>query len=359
MNREVENMKKKFKFPVSQQANLLGLEWKKLGVFAHSNAQRFEEKKHRSVFFGSNHFKGYHWTYPTLDFGATLGRFDVYYIHEAQQIDGSIFEIYLQESEFQTQLEEVLTLRLGEAEIALVEFLGMHEDQHRFYARDLNSGREILYSPNDYLDAWVSPLRPQKDTCYIQVYRVPLHSVNLNMTEAVLLTAPTYFTGNELRSRALTCLRLNPGGLTAHKLEQKVWAHANWMDFCVDMPIPSEGYLQALVRWEEYVGVELENCPSFPCFLHELEFNPYARCKIVADLGKAVIAIPEFEWVLETLWNEQPRLGLWGKTPRQLERFLCTQTMLDEVLEGLKNRGKAKILPAHVLMARSLELTLK
>ncbi len=70
------------------------------------------------------------------------------------------------------------------------------------------------------------------------------------------------------------------------------------------------------------------------------------------DLSGGTIAIPELEWVLETLWNEQPRISLWGKTPKQTGRFLCTQDMLDALMSHLA--PKANLLPRHVLMARSL-----
>jgi hypothetical protein len=36
-------------------------------------------------------------------------------------------------------------------------------------------------------------------------------------------------------------------------------------------------------------------------------------------------------------------------------KCLCTQEMLDEVIGGLKAKGRANVLPAHVLMIRALE----
>ncbi len=349
-------MKRKYKFPVSQQANLIGLEWQKLCTFAMSQADRFEEKKHRASFLGTLDSRGYHWSYPANDFPSTFGRFIAHYLLEVPQADGSIYEVYLKESEFPTQLEEVLALRLGEAETALVEFMGMHEDKIRFYGRDLGTGKEMLYSPNDHLPWWIAPVKPAKDSCFMQVLRAPLRSINVNVAEAVLLTAPTYFTGNELRSRALTCLRLSPNGLSSFTLEKKIWAHAHWMDFCVDMPIPSENYLQALVRWEEYLGKEMEESWSFPALLHEWEMSPCLLTRMLQDLSVATIAIPELEWVLESIWNEQPRVSLWGKTPKQMGKYLCTQEMLDEVIQNLRNKGKANLLPRHVLMARPIEM---
>lgn len=348
-------MKRKYRFPVSQQANLLGLEWQKLCTFAMTQPERFDEKKHRAAFHGSLETRGYHWSYPANDYPSTFGRFLGYYLHEVSHQEGSILEIYLQETEFPTQLEEVLATRLGEAETALVEFMGMHEDRVRFYGRDLGTGKEILYSPNDYMSWWSPPMKPAKDGCYLQVHRAPLRSINVNVAEAVLLTAPTYYSGNELRARSLTCLRLCPGGLSAFTLEKKMWTHAHWMDFCVDMPIPSEGYLQALVRWEEYIGKELEESWSFPALLHEVEMSPNLLSRLVTDLERSTIAVPELEWVLETLWNEQPRISLWGRTPRQMGKCLCTQDMLDEVIRALKQKGRANLLPVHVLMVRALE----
>lgn len=350
-------MKRKYKFPVSQQANLLGLEWQKLCTFGLSQPERFEEKKHRAAFLGPLDSRGYHWSYPANDYPSTFGRFMSYFLQEVPQPDGSIYEIYMKETEFPTQLEEVLALRLGESETALVEFMGMHEDRVRFYGRDLGSGKEILYSPNDYLAWWTSPLKPSKDACFMQVHRAPLRSINVNVSEAVLLTAPTYYTGNELRARSLTCLRLCPNGLSAYTLEKKIWAHAHWMDFCVDMPIPSENYLQALVRWEEYLDKELEDSWSFPALLHDWELSGSLLTRMVQDLAGATIAIPELEWVLESIWNEQPRVSLWGKTPRQTGKCLCTQEMLDDVMRAIKLKGKANLLPSHVLMARAIEMT--
>lgn len=348
-------MKRKYRFPVSQQANLLGLEWQKLSTFALTQPDRFEEKKHRSAFLGPLESRGYHWSYPTSDYPSTFGRFLSYFLQEVQHQEGTLLEIYLKEAEFPTQLEEVLATRLGEAETALVEFMGMHEDRVRFYGRDLGTGREILYSPNDYLSWWTPPVKPAKDGCYLQVHRAPLRSINVNVSEAVLLTAPTYFSGNELRARGLTCLRLCPNGLSAFTLEKKMWSHAHWMDFCVDMPIPSESYLQALVRWEEYIGCELEESWSFPALLHEVELSPNLVSRLATDLERAVIAVPELEWVLETLWNEQPRVSLWGRTPRQMGKCLCTQAMLDAVTGALRLKGRAMVLPRHVLMVRALE----
>ena len=348
-------MKRKYKFPVSQQANLIGLEWQKLCTFAMSQPERFQEKKHRNAFLGPIDRRGYHWSYPTSDYPSTFGRFLSYYLHEVQQDEGSIYEIYLNETEFPTQLEEVLALRIGEAETALVEFMGMHEDRVRIFGRDLGSGKEILYSPNDHLPWWISPVKPSKDTCYMQVHRAPLRSINVNVAEAVLLTAPTYYTGNELRARSLTCLRLSPNGLSPFTLEKKIWSHAHWMDFCVDMPIPSENYLQALVRWEAYLGKGLEESWSFPALLHEWEMSGCLLTRLVQDLSGSTIAIPELEWVLETIWNEQPRVSLWGKTPAQMGKYLCTQSMLEDVIRGLRYNGKANLLPRHVLMARPIE----
>ncbi len=353
---EDDVVKRKYKFPVSQQANLIGLAWQKLCTFAMSQPERFEEKKHLAAFLGPINSRGYHWSYPSSDYPATFGRFLAYYLLDVPQNDGSVHEIFLKETEFNTQLEEVLALRLGEAETALVEFMGLHDDGVRFYGRDLGTGKEILYSPNDHLPWWISPLKPSKDACFMQVFRTPLRSINLNIAEAVLLTAPTYYTGNELRSRSLTCLRLSPNGLSAFSLEKKIWAHAHWMDFCVDMPIPSENYLQALVRWEEFIGNELEGSWSFPALLHEWELSSCLLTRMAQDLATATIAIPELEWVLESIWNEQPRISLWGKTPKQLGRHLCTQEMLDEVIEALRRKGKANLLPAHVLMARQIEV---
>jgi hypothetical protein len=349
-------VKRKYKFPVSQQANLLGLEWQKVCTFGLSQPDRFEEKKHRAAFLGPLESRGYHWSYPSNDYPSTFGRYMAYFLHEVPQPEGSVYEIYMKETEFPTQLEEVLALRLGEAETALVEFMGMHEDRIRFYGRDLGTGREILYSPNDYLSWWTPPVKPSKDACFMQVHRAPLRSINVNVPEAVLLAAPTYFTGNELRARALTCLRLCPNGLSAYTLEKKQWAHAHWMDFCVDMPIPSENYLQALVRWEEYLDKELEESWSFPALLHDWDLSPSLLSRLVQDLNGATIAIPELEWVLESIWNEQPRVSLWGKTPRQTGRNLCTQEMLDEVIRAIQLKGKANMLPRHVLMARPIEL---
>jgi hypothetical protein len=351
----VESLKRKYRFPVSQQANLIGLEWQKLSTFAMTQADRFDEKKHRTAFMGPLDRRGYHWSYPTNDYPSTFGRFLSYYVHEVTHNEGTIYELYMKETEFPTQLEEVLALRLGEAETAVVEFMGMHEDRVRFYGRDLGSGKEFLYSPNDYLSWWTPPIKPAKDACFMQVHRAPLRSINVNVAEAVLLTAPTYYTGNELRARSLTCLRLCPNGLSAYTLEKKIWSHAHWMDFCVDMPIPSENYLQALVRWEEYLGKELEDSWSFPALLHEVELSPNLVNRIATDLQAATIAIPELEWVLESLWNEQPRVSLWGRTPRQMGKFLCNQDMLDEVVDAIKAKGKANLLPRHVLMARPLE----
>ena len=348
-------MKRKYRFPVSQQANLLGLEWQKLSTFAMTQPDRFEEKKHRAAFSGPLEARGYHWSYPANDYPATFGRFLSYYLHEASHQEGSILEAYLKETEFSSQLEEVLAARLDEAETALVEFMGMHEDRVRFYGRDLGSGKEFLYSPNDYLSWWSPPMKPSKDGCFLQVHRAPLRSINVNVAEAVLLTAPTYFSGNELRARSLTCLRLCPNGLSAFTLEKKMWSHAHWMDFCVDMPIPSESYLQALVRWEEYIGRELEESWSFPALLHEVELSSNLVSRLATDLERAVIAVPELEWVLETLWNEQPRVSLWGRTPRQMGKCLCTQAMLDEITGALRVKGRAMVLPRHVLMVRALE----
>jgi hypothetical protein len=348
-------VKRKYRFPVSQQANLLGLEWQKLSTFALTQPERFEEKKHRAAFLGPLESRGYHWSYPTNDYPSTFGRFLSHFLQEVQHQEGTLLEIYLKEAEFPTQLEEVLATRLGEAETALVEFMGMHEDRVRFYGRDLGTGREILYSPNDYMSWWTPPVKPSKDGCFMQVHRAPLRSMNVNVAEAVLLTAPTYFSGNELRARGLTCLRLCPNGLSAFTLEKKMWSHAHWMDFCVDMPIPSESYLQALVRWEEFIGRELEESWSFPALLHEVEMTPHLRSRLVTDLERATVAVPELEWVLETLWNEQPRVSLWGRTPRQMGKCLCTQDMLDDVIAGLKAKGRANVMPAHVLMIRPLE----
>jgi hypothetical protein len=345
-------MKRKYRFSVSQQANLLGLEWTKLATFALSRAERFEERKHRVAFLGEHWQRGYHWSYPHDDYPATLGRFLPYFLFEAQFPEETLFEIYLKETDFPTQLEASLAERLGEAEVALVEFLGMHPDQVRFFARDLGSGKEMLYCPNDYLPWWTPPVRPGKDNCYAQVVRVPLRSVSANADECVLLTPPTYFCGNELRARGLTALRLCPNGLSSQTVEKKLWSHAHWMDFCADMPIPSENYLQALVRWEEYLGVELERSWSFPALLHELEMSPCLIARLTKDLGGGTIAVPELEWVLETLWNEQPRISLWGKTPKQTGRFLCNQQMLDRLLAHLG--AKSNLLPRHVLLARPL-----
>jgi hypothetical protein len=36
-------------------------------------------------------------------------------------------------------------------------------------------------------------------------------------------------------------------------------------------------------------------------------------------------------------------------------KCLCTQDMLDDVISGLKSKGRANVLPAHVLMIRPLE----
>ncbi len=349
------HVKRKYRFPVSQQANLLGLEFTKLVAYALSRPERFEEKKHRREFLGSSHERGYHWSYPHEDYPATQGRFLGHYLFEANFPDGTLYETYMKEAHFASQLEEVLALRLGEAEVALVEYLGSHPDQVRFYGRDLGSGKEILYSPQDYLSWWTPPNRPAKDHGYMQMLRVPLRSAGAHGEEAVLLAPPTYYCGNELRARSLTCLRLSPNGLSALTVERKIWSHAHWMDFCVDMPIPSESYLQALVRWEEYLGVELERSWSFPALLHDIEPGPCLLARLAKDLEGTVAAIPELEWVLETLWNEQPRISLWGKTPKAAGRFLCSQEMLDNMLSFLEHRGKVKFLPRHVLMARALE----
>jgi len=349
-------VKRKYKFPVSQQANLIGLEWQKLCTYAMSQPERFEERKQRTTFLGTLNNRGYHWSYPANDYPSTFGRFLAYYLQEVQYNEGTIYEIYLKETEFPNQLEEVLALRLAEAETALVEFMGMHEDRVRFYGRDLGTGKEILYSPNDHLPWWIPPVKPNRDGCFMQMHRAPLRSVNLNVAECVLLTAPTYFTGNELRSRSLTSLRLSPNGISAFTLEKKIWSHAHWMDFCVDMPIPSENYLQALVRWEEYLGKELEESWSFPALLHEWEMSPCLLTRMVQDLSVATIAIPELEWVLESIWNEQPRVSLWGKTPKQMGKYLCTQEMLDNIVVNLRLKGKANLLPMHVLMARPIEV---
>ena len=174
-------MKRKYKFPVSQQANLLGLEWQKVCTFGLSQPDRFEEKKHRAAFLGPLESRGYHWSYPANDYPSTFGRYMAYFLHEVPQPEGSVYEIYMKETEFPTQLEEVLALRLGEAETALVEFMGMHEDRIRFYGRDLGTGREILYSPNDYLSWWTPPVKPNKDACFMQVHRAPLRSINVNV----------------------------------------------------------------------------------------------------------------------------------------------------------------------------------
>ncbi len=348
-------MKRKYRFPVSQQANLLGLEWTKLVAYALSRSERFEEKRHRKEFLGSSVERGYHWSYPHEDYPATQGRFLGYFLFEPAFPEGSLYETYMKEASFASQLEEVLALRLGETEVALVEYLGSHPDQVRFYGRDLGSGKEVLYSPQDYLSWWTAPNRPSKDHGYMQVLRVPLRSAGTTAEEAVLLTPPTYYCGNELRSRSLTCLRLSPNGLSTLTTERKLWAHAHWMDFCVDMPIPTESYLQALVRWEEYLGIELERSWSFPALLHEIEPGPCLLARLAKDLEGAVVAVPELEWVIETLWNEQPRISLWGKTPKSLNRYVCNQDMLDRILHHLERRGKVKFLPRHVLMARPLE----
>lgn len=348
-------MKRRYRFPVSQQANLLGLEWKKIGHYALGRMDREEEAAHRTAFFGPEHRSGYNWSAAGGGEFATADRFLQYLAHEVAGSQGSWYEQYLSEREFGSQLEEVLALRIAEAEIALVEFLGLHPDRYRFYGRDLASGQEVLYSPHDYLDHWRPPLRPTSDTCLMQVYRLSLKAVSAEIPEAVVLGTPTLFSGQELRSRALTCLRLMPGGLVASRLEKKIWAHAHWMDFCVDMPVPSEAYLQAVARWEEYLGREFEDSFSLPGLLHEVEMTEALVDNLVADIAEAPIAVPEFEWVLETLWNEQPRVSLWGRTPASLARYLCTQDMLVKVEEKLKRGGHARMLPPNVLMVRALD----
>ncbi len=345
-------VKRKYRFPVSQQANLLGLEWTKLATYALSRSERFEERRHRVAFLGDHWQRGYHWSYPHDDFPATLGRFLPYFLFETGVPEASLFECYLREADFATQLETALAERLGECEVALIEFLGMHPDQVRFFGRDLGSGKEALYCPNDYLPWWTPPVRPDKDNCYAQIVRMPLRLLAVETEEYVVLAPPTYFCGNELRARGLTAIRLCPNGLSSLTVEKKLWAHAHWMDFCVDMPVPNETYLQALVRWEEYLGQELERSWSFPALLHELEMTPCLTARMAKDLQGSTIAVPELEWVLETLWNEQPRISLWGKTPRQVGRFLCTQSMLDRLLAHVG--GKANVLPRNVLMARPL-----
>lgn len=347
-------MKRRYRFPVSQQANLLGLEWMKLATYALSRPERFEEAKHRQAFLGEYVNRGYHWSYPHEDYPSTLGRFLPYFLMEADIQHGSLYEAYLGEAEFANQIDAALAERLGEADVAVVEFLGMHPDQTRIFGRDLGNGKEILYSPHDYLPWWTSPVRPSKDNCFFQVCRLPLRSVCGGAEEAVILSPPTYFCGNELRSRALTALRLCSGEVSALTLEKKIWSHAHWMDFCVDMPIPTENYLQALVRWEEYLGIDLEKSWSFPPLLHELEMSACFLGRAVKDLDAATIAVPELEWVVETLWNEQPRVSLWGKTPRQIGRFQCTQGMLDRFMSHLKRKAKVNLLPRHVLMARPI-----
>ncbi len=347
-------MKRKYCFPVSQQAILLGLEWKKICHYALGQPDLFEEALHWKNFVGGGD-NAYHWAYSGCDASAARGRFLPYYLHEVVQPEGSIFEMYLKEGQFNSQLEEILAMRLAQAEVALVEFMGMHKDECRFYARDLSSGKEMLYSPNDYLEYWSLPTRPQKDGLFMQIYRVSLRTVGQQVPEAVILSTPTYFTGSELKARGLTSIRLSPTALSSFKLERKLWHRAHWMDFCVDMPIPSEGYLQALVRWEEYLQGDLESSESFRCFLHELEPSERLLQAVVSDLEGATVAIPELEWVLETLWNEQPRVPLWGKTPNQLNNHTCTQEMLNLLIDALRDSGKVNVLPGHVLMAKLLE----
>jgi hypothetical protein len=331
---------------------MLGSEWNKLATFALSRAERFEERRLRGVFFGEHKQRGYHWSYPHADYPATLGRFLPYFLFETASPEGNPFECYLRESDFATPLEAELAEHMAECEVVLVEFLGMHADRTRFFARDLDTGREVLYTPGDHLPSWTRPLLPDKGHCYAQIVRLPLRPFSGRTEECALLSPPAYFCGNELRGRALTAIRLSPGGLKSHLLERKLWAHAHWMDFCVDMPVPGEGYLQALVRWEEYLGRDLERSWSFPALLHELEMTPCLVARVAKDLEGRAIAVPELEWVLETLWNEQPRVSLWGKTPRQIGRYLCTQPMLDRLLAHLSS--KANLLPRHVLMAKPL-----
>ncbi len=347
-------MKARYDFAVSPQANLLGQCWARLGRYTHENRKRFDEKKYRSQFFNNQGMGNYTWSFPPSGTCGAYGRFMSYYVNEVIDPQGTVLDLFLKDSESASNLDLQLAEKLGQAETILVEWMGMHKDGFRFFGRELHTAQLHLYSPHNHLDWWENPSRPERDSCYMQIHRIPLGISEGDCPEYVILTTPTLYTGVELKSRSLTALRLHPNGIPPEVLEKKLWQQAHWTDFCVDRTIPSEKYIQALGRWGEYLSMEPENSPSFGFFLCETDFNDLMVEVVVSALDHATVAIPELEWVLETLWNEQPRVSLWGASPKSLNRYLCTQKMLNRVTGVLIERKMANILPRHVLMARAI-----